>query len=105
DVPHDPNRGDEYSDPHDTRRDAPVPALAVASSQDALEGIRHRFEALDASPQQLSRVAQGVTSNASRSDERARCRRTRTLAGSMPTPRAAFPVPMSSQSTRISAAR
>jgi hypothetical protein len=82
-----------------------VPALAIAAAQDALEGVRLRFETRDASLKKFSCVAQGVTSNATRSDERARCRWTRTLAGLMPSARAASAVSMSSQSTRINAAR
>ena len=62
--------------PDEARSDPFVPPLPIASGQDALEGVRHRLEALDASSQQISRVAHGVTPNASRSDERARCSRT-----------------------------
>ena len=108
-------RGDEPNEPEghqgehrgadEARRDPLVPPLAIAPRQDAFEGIRLRLEALDTGPQQLSYIAHGLTSKASRSDERARCRRTRTLAGLMPSTSAASCVSMPSQSTRISASR
>ena len=85
--------------------DPPVPLLPITPDKHALEGVRRRLEALDARPQQLSRIAHDVTPRASRNDERARCSRTRTLAGLMPSARAASSVSMSSQSMRINASR
>ena len=41
---HDPDRRHEDRDPDDTRRDALVPALAVAATPEAFEGIGRGVE-------------------------------------------------------------